>query len=79
MEFGIWYQINCETEREWPDDFARIRDSGFDFAVLWNVSPATGDLREIVYQSEKTRRALAEIQRAGFSGLSRYLEPFGDG
>ena len=33
MEFGTWYQINCGSEREWHDDFALIRDSGFDFSA----------------------------------------------
>lgn len=70
MEFGTWYQINCETEHEWANDFAIIKDTGFDFVVLWNVSPEPWDMRQIVYQPEKTLRALTKLQKAG---LGAYL------
>lgn len=75
MQFGVWYQINCEGEEQWPDDFRRIADAGFDWVVLWSmalpdVAGNAGDLTGIVTGGEATQRALAEAARAG---LATYL------
>ncbi|HUT58200.1 MAG TPA: beta-galactosidase [Phycisphaerae bacterium] len=81
MEFGTWYQINCETEDTWRDDFARIRDTGFDFVVLWNMPsyrPGTweGDVTQVVHQSAKTLRALDEVGRAGLRASLGVWHPY---
>jgi hypothetical protein len=75
MEFGTWYQINCEGEEQWRDDFGRIREAGFDFVVLWSLAPAVGelvppDVRAVVTKPQQTLRALDD---AGRAGLATYL------
>ena len=79
MEFGTCYQINCETEREWHDDLARIRDTGFDSVMLSHVLQGQLDLRGIVYQREKTLRALREVERAGLEADLCIWNPEGMG
>jgi hypothetical protein len=68
MKFGTWYQINCEGPETWADDFAAIRNTGFDFVVLWNVRvPARGvvDLKPVVENRDLTERALDAAGKAG--------------
>ena len=63
MDFGTWYQINCEGKRPSHSEFSRIREAGFDFVVLWNVMPEIGkrspaDMRLIIATNpEPTLRA----------------------
>jgi len=80
MEFGTWYALNCGAESEWRDDFALARDSGFDFLVLWNMRPDCagrwGDVRQVVDQGDKTRRALTEIERAGLKAYLGVWHPY---
>lgn len=64
MEFGTWYQINCETEDEWEGDFLNVKDLGFDFVVLWNISPVPQDLTRIVRLRDKTLRAMEAVEAA---------------
>jgi Beta-galactosidase len=84
MEFGTWYQINCESEDTWADDFAIIRDTGFDFVCLWNVVPAPGD-REIggdlraLTARDKVRRALDALGKVGLGGYLGIFHPYNVG
>ncbi|MCM8822046.1 MAG: hypothetical protein NC831_04450 [Candidatus Omnitrophica bacterium] len=64
VEFGTWYQINCETEDEWERDFLNVKDLGFDFVVLWNISPVPQDLTRIVRLRDKTLRAMDAVEAA---------------
>jgi len=80
MEFGTWYHLPCESEDVWPDDFALIRDTGFDFVVLWNFLPPRGewggDSRKIVHVPDKTLRALDEAAKAGLVAYVGIWHPY---
>lgn len=80
MEFGTWYALNCGPQTEWRDDFALARDSGFDFIVLWHLLPdlpgRRGDVRQVVLQSDKTLRALDEVERAGIRAYLGVWHPY---
>ena len=85
MRFGTWYQVNCGSEREWRDDFALMRDTGFEFMVLWHMlaprSPmdSGGDVRGIVTGRGQTLRALEEAGRAGLVAHLGVWHPYNMG
>jgi hypothetical protein len=80
MEFGTWYALNCGPREEWSDDLLRVREAGFDFVVLWNLSPSAGsqpgDVRHIVRDAMATTESLDAAARAGLRAYLGLWHPY---
>jgi hypothetical protein len=84
MEFGTWYQYNLGTEKEWQDDFGTMRDSGFDFVVLWHVGryPAgkeVGADYRIPVKGNLTDQVFKTAEKAGLKAYLGVFHPYNMG